>query len=148
MRSVLAACVALGLIACKADIPSGVFACAKDAECPSGFACRPRSTDSKRFCFTKDAAPDAGSTGGETGNGSVHDGGATDEGGRGDAGLDRDAGTGAPTESGFTVQGAGFWSVGEQHNAGRYVVHDDGFDRGQRLCTADRELCVTGGFSP
>jgi hypothetical protein len=146
MRNVLAGCIALGLIACKADIPDGVFACDMKHACPSGFVCRPRSTDSMRFCFSEDAAPDGGGTGGETGNGSVHDGGATDDGGRGDAGLD--AGTGTPTESGFTVQGAGFWSVGEQRNAGRYVVHDDGFDRGQRLCTADRELCMTGGFSP
>ena len=142
MRAVIASCIAFGLLACKADIPDGAYRCNGYGDCPSGFVCRARSMDSKLFCFSEDAAPDGGSAD----SGRAHDDAAVDDGPGSDAG--RDGGTAAGTGAGFEVHGASFWTGSEPRNGGRYAVHDDGFDRGQRLCTADRELCVTGGFSP
>jgi hypothetical protein len=147
MRALFANCIALGLIACKADIPSGAFSCDVDSECPSGFVCRARTADSERLCFAEGEAPDGGGIGAHADSGAVHDGSMSDAGGDGGE-THGDAGTGGATDPGFEVRGAGFWSGGEARGGGRYAVHDDGFDRGERLCTAGRELCVTGGFSP
>lgn len=146
MRSMLASCLVLGLLACKADIPDGAYVCANDDDCPHGFVCRARNAESELFCFA-DAA-DAGDRGDDMRGGAVHDAGATDGGNQGGDDASVDAGAPHAGEPGFEVRGAGFWSGGEVQSAGRYSVHDDGFDRGQRLCTAGRELCVTGGFTP
>lgn len=144
MRTLLASCIALGLLACKADIPDGAYSCVVDTDCPDGFECRARSGKSERFCFS-DAA-DAGASGAH--DGAVHDGGTADAAGQGGDDAGSDAGTGKASETGFEVRGASFWSGSEPRSGGRYAVHDDGFDRGQQLCTAGRELCVTGGFTP
>ena len=147
MRAVIASCVVFGLLACKADIPDGKYVCVMDGDCPHGFVCRPRSTDSKLFCYLEDTAPDGGVSGGSADSGPAHDDAAVD-GGQGHDAPGGDGGATSGTGTGFEVHGASFWSGGEPRNAGRYVVHDDGFDRGQTLCTAGHELCVTGGFSP
>jgi hypothetical protein len=147
MRGLVASCIALGLIACKADIPSGAFSCDVDRDCPSGFVCRARSAHSERLCFAEGEAPDGGHIGADFDGGAMHDGSVSNH--VSDGGEMRgNAGTGDATDTAFDVRGAGFWSAGDARSAGRYAVHDDGFDRGERLCTAGRELCVTGGFSP
>jgi hypothetical protein len=147
MRGLVASCIALGLVACKADIPSGAFSCDVDSECPSGFVCRARSANSERLCFAEGEAPDGGHIGADFDGGATRDSSVSNSGS--DGGETRaDAGTDGTIDPAFEVRGAGFWSGGDARSAGRYAVHDEGFDRGERLCTTDRDLCVTGGFSP
>ena len=43
---------------------------------------------------------------------------------------------------------AGAATFGGRRSDGTITVYDDGFEQGQRLCTADGKFCVTGGFSP
>lgn len=43
---------------------------------------------------------------------------------------------------------AGAATFGGRRTDGTITVYDDGFEQGQRICTADGKFCVTGGFSP
>lgn len=141
--AVIALGLVLGLGACKADIHEGVFACDRDDDCPSGFTCRARGTDPTRYCFSSDGADDGGA--GVDGGG---DGGPMDAGP--DLGTDAsiDGGGGTHARASVSVRRAGFWSEGATLGAENYELHDHGFDRGVQMCTADHQLCVTGGFTP
>jgi hypothetical protein len=151
MRALERACAVVGiglllcLSACKADIPDGVFACDVDRACPSGFTCSARGGDPKRYCFSSDGTSDGDDSGIE----GRSDGGPADagEGSNTDGAVDGGSADGGAAQS-IEVRSAGFWSGGALRGADGYVLHDDGFDRGERLCTTGRELCVTGGFSP
>lgn len=45
----------LALAGCKAQIPSGIFGCEDDAQCPTGFVCERQGDDSKRYCFHRNS---------------------------------------------------------------------------------------------
>ena len=139
----LVAGVALGLCACKADIPDGRFACDDERGCPSGFICRADGEDPTLYCFASDGARDAG-----TGGDGELDGGPADGGGGANADAALDGGAAGDGAHSVVLRGAGFWSGGEARGVDRYRLHDDGFDRGVPMCSADRKFCVTGGFSP
>ena len=47
----------------------------------------------------------------------------------------------APTATGFT-------SLGGVRSGGGLRLYDERFERGERRCTTDGRLCVTGGFEP
>ena len=161
----------LALGACKADIPDGVYACDSDADCPSGFSCRSDDDDSKLRCFASadqgesgkgGSAGKGGSGGSDGGSGRGGGGGsAGDSGSGGKAGSSGSSGRGgsggAAGDSGSGGLGmpdpvpptrAGFSTLGQRRGIDGFVLYDDGFERGARLCTGDRKLCVTGGFSP
>ena len=156
---------ALALLACKAEIPDGVYACTSSKDCPSGFSCGARGSDPERYCFAGDAAGDAGNGpdgGGDGGGGAGRSGDGGSSAGKGGAGASGSgAGTGGDAGTSGEDGGAGnampepvapapsgFSSVGQRRGADGFVLYDDGFERGERLCTTDRALCVTGGFSP
>ena len=43
---------------------------------------------------------------------------------------------------------AGVTTFGGRRTDGTITVYDDGFEQGARICTADGQFCVTGGFAP
>lgn len=161
----------LALVACKADIPDGVYACDRDQDCPSGFSCRAKEGSSGQYCFARDEASSSGTGGDGAGDGgdggdggskagrggggagtagaSGNAGGAGDSGSGGSAGSAGEGGTGGrDMPAAVPATRTGFSTLGQRRGAAGYVLYDDGFERGARLCTSDRKLCVTGGFSP
>jgi len=159
----VACCAVIGLLACKADIPDGVYACDKSADCPSGYSCRAKAGAEQEYCYASDESesggPDGGSQGGRDGSGTGGGGGRSGAGGdSGDGGAGSGAGRGGAAGDGGSggssmpepvapTRGS-FSSAGERRGEGGFVLYDDGFEHGDRLCTTDRALCVTGGFSP
>jgi hypothetical protein len=153
----------LGLLACKADIPDGVYTCKTRADCPAGFTCRADADGSELFCFAGEdgtsSRPDAGGVGGRqpTSGAGGTDGGAdsgsggssSGAGGRGGSGDAGDGGrSGSDMPEPVAPTHAAFSTVGERRGDADFVLHDDGFEHGERLCTQDRAMCVTGGFTP
>lgn len=55
MRHALLGLLAVVLTACTADIPNGVIACERDAECPPSYTCRGGS--GSRYCYAAGATP-------------------------------------------------------------------------------------------
>jgi len=132
----------LGLLAaCKADIPDGVFACDADGDCPSGLVCRSEAADeSTRYCYASGTERDGGLAGaaGHTGR----DGGGSAGEPAVDAGSDAGPATPpAPSPIGFST-------LRERRSGGGLTLYDDGFERGDRLCSTDGQWCMTGGFEP
>jgi hypothetical protein len=149
----------LALLACKADIPEGVYRCDSDEDCPHGFSCRADESGDP-YCFS-------GSSGNKPND--DRDGGTGDQGGRnggsgssgepaGNGGAGSNAGAGgagsaardggAPPAELVPPTALGFSSGGERRTGPGLVLYDDGFERGGRDCSADGVLCVTGGFAP
>ena len=149
----------LALVACKADIPDGIYRCKDAHECPSGYSCRGDGSGAK-YCFAGSAeanVPDSGASeaGGKDGGPGSHP--------RGDAGAARDASqpseqrdggplehddAGVPSEQLVPPTALEFSSVGERRSGPGLVLSGDGFERGPQQCSADGVLCVTGGFVP
>jgi len=142
----------LGLLAaCKADIPDAVFACNADSDCPSGFECRSEDADGNaRYCYASGAEHDggrsdaAGQAGRDGGGGAGKP--AVDAGF--DAGVDRDGGPDAGPAAPPALGPIGFSTLRERRSGGGLTLYDDGFERGDRLCSSNGRLCVTGGFEP
>ena len=131
-----AACTALcaWLAGCSASIPEGVYACASETDCPADFVCSRGEDDDRDYCY-RSAQAQAGS--GDGGRG----------GAAGDAGMPvagADAGPPAPVAPTAT----GFTSLGGVRSGGGLRLYDERFERGERRCTTDGRLCVTGGFEP
>ena len=141
------ACAALG--GCGAEIPDGVYACDLDNECPAGFSCRADESDPSRrkFCYAgKGPAPGGGGGDGGAGRGT---GGRGGRGGSDGGEPMPDAGpAGGSTAPRVLPSGGAFTTVGARRSGDGIAVYDDGFELDGRRCTADGELCVTGGFSP
>lgn len=143
MHGMRAAVLVFGLgilAACKADIPEGVFSCERDRDCPSGFFCRSEGDDDARYCY----AGAAGSAAPKAGTG----GAAKPDAGAGGAGRDAGADGGPPSGAGVPPTRGSFSSVGQRRSGDGLTIYDDGFESGERLCTSDARLCVTGGFQP
>jgi hypothetical protein len=151
----LACCALFALLtylsACKADIPDGVYACDTSADCPAGYSCRAEDSAADGLCFADEGSasgdPDAG---GRSGSGAPSSG----SGGRSGSNAGGSGGSNAGGSGGnfmpepVAPTRASFSSGGERRGADGFVLYDDGFEHGERLCTTDRALCVTGGFSP
>lgn len=113
--------------------------------CPEALTCDPRSGECKAV-----PRPD-GKPGNEQPEGGtqieptlVPDAEASaPEGGAPEAGSDGGIAT-APVPPSL----AGAATFGGRRTDGTITVYDDGFEQGQRICTADGQFCVTGGFSP
>jgi hypothetical protein len=149
----------LALVACKADIPDGIYRCKDAHACPSGYSCRADGSGAK-FCFagsSEASAPDGGASesGGKDGGPGSHP--------RNDAGFERDASQpseqrdggplgrddgGVPSEQQVRPTALEFSSLGERRSGPGLVLSGDGFERGAQQCSADGVLCVTGGFVP
>jgi hypothetical protein len=81
-----------------------------------------------------------------------------------DGAADRDAPDGAVDDGGDTGDGdgdgdtvdllrvpatvTGFSTLGEPRSGGGVTLSGDGFELGERRCTANGLFCVTGGFEP
>jgi len=89
-----------------------------------------------------------------------HDASVTTDGGAGMSGQSGGAGAGGMSGGGASGGGAGgevspvppsvtrFSTLGEARGGDGISVRDDGFEFGERRCTANEALCVTGGFAP
>jgi hypothetical protein len=157
---------------CKARIPVGVIACERDADCPAPLVCRHDGKDPSRYCFDtakRDATkkPDVGATmPRDSGAGLWSDGGADARSAeRSDAspqadydastpdamrpGLDSGQDSGRPpVDPRVSPSSVGFLTLGVLRTGDGMRVYGDGFESGDRHCTADGQFCVTGGFQP
>jgi hypothetical protein len=147
------------LAGCKATIPEGVYACTRPSDCPSGFECRADDSGAL-YCFRPGGASagsgDLGGQGGRGGRGGAGGGAGSDAGGAAGAGRG-----GAPGDAGPPVGGAdagppqpvapsttGFSTLGGVRSGGGLRLYDERFEGGERRCTSDERMCVTGGFEP
>ncbi len=159
---IMAAGAALGvwLAGCKATVPEGVYACTRPADCPSGFGyCRQGDDGDGLYCYRSDGAGNRSGAGGSAGRGGTGDagpgsdaggagGGGAGGGGGGDGGVPMAGADGGAPPAPVAPTATGFSSLGGVRSGGGLRLYDERFERGERRCTADARLCVTGGFEP
>jgi hypothetical protein len=140
---------------CKAEIPVGIFACKTANDCPHGFVCRtdPASDDLRCYATGTSDATTAGA--GSPGDSDAGSAGARAAGAGGEAGG-KAAGSGAGEKAGGAggapspaglLQAPTLSTLGERRAGGGLTLYDDGFEIGERSCSADG-LCVTGEIRP
>jgi len=66
----------------------------------------------------------------------------------GESGQGGEGGQGGTLAGPVPASATRFSSLGEPRSGMGISLRDDGFELGERRCTASGELCVTGGFEP